>query len=81
MAFINAIVLPSFIELYKNVQDAPKEQKAATLADEFISGVGSFTLVMPAAGAITYGLATLGNLEGKGILSKILNRTPICIFM
>lgn len=73
MAFINAMVLPSFIDLYNNVQDAPKEQKGATLANEFMSGVGNLTLVTPAAGAIMYGgLASLRNLEGKTIPSKIL---------
>jgi len=71
MAFINAIVIPSFIDLYNNVQDAPKEQKVATLADEFVAGVGNFTLVMPAAGAITYGIASLKNLKGKSIFSKL----------
>ena len=71
-ATINAIVIPSFISLFNSVQEAPKEQKAATLASSFASDIGSLTVVMPTAGAITYGIANLSKLEGKGIL-----KTPL----
>ncbi len=71
-AWINAMVIPSFIGLYNNVQEAPKEQKAATLASSFVSDVGSLTVVMPTAGAITYGIANLSKLQGNGIL-----KTPL----
>lgn len=71
-ATINAIVIPSFISLFNSVQEAPKEQKAATLASSFASDIGSLTVVMPTAGAITYGIANLSKLNGKGIL-----KTPL----
>lgn len=72
MAFMNMIVVPSFISLFNNVQDAPKEQKGATLVNNFMSDVGRITIVTPVAAAITYGVASLKNLEGKSILSKCL---------
>lgn len=72
MAAVNMMVVPSYISLFNNVQDAPKEQKGATLANSFLSDVGRLTIVTPLAGSITYGLASLKNLEGKGILSKCL---------
>lgn len=72
MALMNMIVVPSFIGLFNNVQDAPKEQKGATLVNNFMSDVGRITIVTPAAAGITYGLASLKNLEGKGIISKCL---------
>ena len=72
MAAINMLVLPNFIELYNNFQDAPKEQKVATLANDFATGVGSVTVVMPLAGAITYGIASLKKMDGKTLLSKPL---------
>lgn len=70
MAAVNMIVFPSFISLFNNVQDAPKEQKGATLANNFITDVGHITLVIPAAAGLTYGLASLSNMEGKTLLSK-----------
>lgn len=71
-AAINAVVIPSFISLFNSVQEAPKEQKAATLASSFASDIGSLTVVMPTAGAITYGIANLSKLKGNGIL-----KTPL----
>lgn len=72
MATFNMIVVPSFISLFNNVQDAPKEQKGATLVNNFMSDVGRITIVTPVAASITYGLASLKNLEGKSIISKCL---------
>ena len=72
MAAINMVVVPSFISLFNNVQEAPKEQKTATLVNNFITDVGHITVVIPAAAGLTYGLASLSNLEGKTLLSKPL---------
>lgn len=72
MAAVNMMVVPSFISLFNNVQDAPKKQKGSTLANSFLSDVGQLTIVMPLAGSMTYGLASLKNLEGKGVISKCL---------
>ena len=71
-AAINAIVIPSFISLFNSVQEAPKEQKAATLASSFASDIGSLTVVIPTAVAITYGIANLSKIKDNGIL-----KTPL----
>lgn len=73
MAAINMVVVPSFISLFNNVQDAPKEQKTATLVNNFITDVGHITVVIPAAAGLTYGLASLSKLDSKkSLLSKPL---------
>lgn len=67
------ISLMALTNLYNNVQDAPKEKKVATIADDLISGVGSFTVTMPMAFGATYGLASLANMatrkEGGGLMA------------
>ena len=69
----------NILKLYNNAQDAPKGQKAATVADDYIGTIGSIAISTPLAFAATYGLASLGNLEGKSIFSKIL-KVPGKIF-
>ena len=60
------------LTLYKNVLQAPKEKKVATVADDFISTMGALAISTPLAFAATYKLASLGNLEGKTWLTKAL---------
>ena len=62
----------SIMSLYNNVQDAPKDKKVATVADDYIGTMGSFAISTPLAFATTYGLASLKNLEGTTIKSKVL---------
>ncbi len=67
-AFISASCM---IPLYNNVQDAPKEQKLPTVLNDYVSSMGSFAFSLPIAGGVTYGLASLSNLDTKG---KVLLR-------
>ncbi len=60
------------MNLYNNVQDAPKEKKAATMADDFMGTIGSLAITTPLACATMYGLATLGNVKGNSVISKYL---------
>ncbi len=60
------------IGAFNNMQDAPKDQKAATLADDFVGTMGSIAIATPLAFKTTYGLASLANLEGNGIIAKML---------
>lgn len=60
------------MNLYNNVQDAPKEKKAATMADDFMGTIGSLAITTPLACATMYGLATFKNVEGKTAISKYL---------
>ena len=68
----NVLTLPAMFTLYNNIQDSPKEKRGATIADDFIGSLAHMLIAMPLAFKTTYGLATLGNLEGKTIASKPL---------
>lgn len=73
-ALINMIVeVPLLMGLFNRAQEAPKEQKVGTLADEFIGGLGTFALSMPTSCSIVYGLASLKNLKGNNPLKLIGN--------
>lgn len=65
------ITIPALMSLFNSVQEAPKEQKVATLADEFVAGLGSFVFSMPLASSIVYSIATLKNLKGNNPLKLI----------
>lgn len=60
----------NLIGLYNNAQEAPKGKKVPTVTNDFGSTIGSVAVTTPIAAGITYGLATLKNLEGKSIISK-----------
>lgn len=60
------------MNLYNNVQDAPKDKKVATMADDFAGTIGSLAITMPLSCAVMYGAATLGNVKGDGLISKYL---------
>ena len=62
----------AYINLFNNVQDAPKEKKTATLADDWLGTIGSIAISTPLAFKATYGLASLANLEGKTVPAKVL---------
>jgi len=62
----------NIVDSYDNIQDAPKEKKISTAANDFIGGALSWMTTTPLACAATYGLATLGRLEGDNPLSKIV---------
>lgn len=64
----------SIFGLYNNVQDAPKDKKAATVADDYIGTIGSIAIATPLAFASTYGLASLKNLKGDTIITKGLKQ-------
>lgn len=67
---LGAFLCSSIMSLYNNVQDAPKDKKAATVADDYIGTMGSIAISTPLAFATTYGLASLKNLEGNTLISK-----------
>ncbi len=70
---LGAFLCSSIMALYNNVQDAPKEKKVATIADDYIGTMGSIAISTPLAFATTYGLASLKNLDSKkGIFAKPL---------
>ncbi len=70
---LGAFLCASILSLYNNVQDAPKEKKVATIANDYIGTMGSIAISTPLAFATTYGLASLKNLDGnRSFLSKIL---------
>ncbi len=69
---LGAFLCASIMSLYNNVQDAPDDKKVATVADDYIGTMGSIAISTPLAFATTYGLASLKNLEGTTITSKIL---------
>ncbi len=60
--------------MYNNALDAPEGKKIATVADDFVGTLGSIAIATPLAFGATYGLATLGNLKGTTLLSKILKQ-------
>lgn len=67
---MGALLCASIMSLYNNVQDAPKEKRLATVADDYVGTMGSIAISTPLAFATTYGLASLKNLEGKSFISK-----------
>lgn len=58
--------------LYNNVQEAPKEKRRATIANDYLSTIGSIAITTPLAFQTTYALASLKNLEGKTGITKAL---------
>lgn len=66
----------NLMNIYNDVQDAPKEKRAGTLARGIISSLASFIIATPFAYATTYKLATFGNLsKAKGsatIFTRVL---------
>ena len=64
-AGMNFFLLPMIFDLFNTAQDAPKGQKAATVANDFVGSIGSLMVTMPLASAATYGLASLKNIDPK----------------
>lgn len=64
-AGMNFFLLPMILDLFNTAQDAPKGQKAATVANDFVGSIGSLMVTMPLASATTYGLASLKNIDPK----------------
>ena len=71
-AGMNLFLVPMIYNLFNTAQDAPKGQKVATVADDWVGSIGNIAIAMPASFAATYGLATLGNLKGDSLLTKYL---------
>ncbi|MBR2068417.1 MAG: hypothetical protein IJ877_01515 [Candidatus Gastranaerophilales bacterium] len=69
---LGAFLCAMIMSLYNNTQDAPKGTKVATIADDYIGTMGSIAVAMPLAFGTTYGLASLKNLQHKGVASSIL---------
>ena len=66
LSTVNMIItVPMLLDLFNSVQEAPKEQKVATLADNFIGGLGQFAISMPLASSIVYGIASTKNIKGN----------------
>lgn len=53
----------SLLSLYNTAQDAPKDKKIPTVANNFASTIGSVALSMPLAAGIAYNTATLKGLD------------------
>jgi len=66
------ICATSIMNLFNNIQDAPKEQKVSTFTNDVVTSMTSFALSTPLAYKATYALASLKNLEGSSIITKIL---------
>lgn len=62
----------SVASLYNSVQDAPKEKRSSTIANDYLGTIGSIAITTPLAFKTTYALASLKNLEGKNWFTKIL---------
>jgi len=72
LATINMIIsVPMLVSLFNTVQEAPKEQKVATLADNFVGGLGQMALSLPITSSIVYGAASLKNIKGNNPLKWI----------
>jgi len=69
---LGAFLCLNTIGAFNNMQDAPEGKKIATISDDFVGTMGSIAIATPLAFKTTYGLASLANLEGKGLVSKIL---------
>lgn len=54
-----------YLGTFNNMQDAPKEQKIGTIADDFITTIGSIAIATPIASKLTYGLASLSKVGLK----------------
>ena len=69
LATINLLItIPAMMSTFNTTQEAPKEQKVATLANEFVGSLGQFVFSLPLAIGATYGIATLKNLKGNSPL-------------
>lgn len=73
-AGMNFFVVSSVLSMFNNMQDAPKGKRKSIVADDFIGGIGSLAIATPLAFKTTYGLASLANLEGKTVGSKLLKQ-------
>ena len=62
-AGMNFFLLPMILDLFNTAQDAPKGQKTATVANDFVGSIGSLMITMPLATSATYGLASLKNIN------------------
>ena len=69
MGLITAFTL---MNTFNNIQDAPKEQKLSTATNRIASDVLYTLFSTQAAAGIIYGTASLRNLQGKGIMTKLL---------
>lgn len=58
--------------LFDKLQDTPKEKRIAVAADDLAGSMGSLAVTTPLACAGAYGLASLGNLKGDTLLTKLL---------
>ena len=69
---LGVLLCSSIMSTYNNAQDAPKGQKTATIADDFVGTIGSIAIATPLAFKTTYGLASLQNLKGSSFITKAL---------
>ena len=72
---MGVLLCGSILALYNNVQDAPKEKRVATIADDYIGTIGSIAISTPLAYAATYGLASLKNIDPNvNFTSKVIKQ-------
>jgi len=57
------LLCASLMSMYNNVQDAPKDKKLPTVANDFASTIGGVAISTPIAAGIAYSIATLKNLD------------------
>ncbi len=69
---MGALLCLQIMSLYNSAQDAPEGKKASVVAHDYMGTMGSLAFTMPMAFGLTYGVASMGNAEGKTLFTKIL---------
>ncbi len=69
------LLAKGLIDTYDNAQDAPKEKKGGTVANDFATQVLHWTLAMPVSYAVLYkGISSMKNLQGTTFVTKALKQ-------
>ena len=71
---LGVLLCGSILSTFNNAQDAPKDKKVGTIADDFVGTIGSLAVATPLAFKTTYGLASLNNLKGNSLITKVLKK-------
>ncbi len=69
---MGALLCFQIMSLYNSAQDAPKGKRASVVAHDYMGTMGSLAFTMPMAFGLTYGVASMGNAEGKTLFTKAL---------
>ncbi len=69
------LLAKGLIDTYNTAQDAPKEKKAKTVANDFATQVLHWALAMPISYAVLYkGIGSMKNLQGSTFITKGLKQ-------